>query len=87
MPPSHVAAAQQRCQAWLEAQKSASAVPRVESAIDKFERTVRPDDPPQMPAWDPALAGNQSQSVECAAERFKRLRLAGVDQSQMPPRK
>lgn len=79
MPPPHVAAAQQRCQGWLDAQKSASAVPREEPAIERFKRLVRQDSPAQMPAWDPALAGNsQSQSVERAADRFRRLRLANV---------
>jgi len=80
MPPDNVRAAHARCQQWFDAQKPSSPAPRVESAIDKFKRTIRQDSPPVMPSWQ-APAGNQSQAVERAADRFKRLRLAGVDQS------
>jgi hypothetical protein len=84
LPPMDVHAAAIKIQNYRAAHGAGQPVER---AIDKFKRTVRADDPPKMPPWNSALAGNQSQSVERAAERFRRLRLAGVDQSQMPPRK
>jgi hypothetical protein len=51
--PPHVAAAAKVVDAWVTAQEQAQAraQPSVESAIDRFKRTVREDAPPQMPAW------------------------------------
>jgi len=46
-----------------------------ERAVDKFMRTIRQDSPPVMPSWQ-APAGNQSQPVERAADRYRRQRLA-----------
>jgi hypothetical protein len=81
MPPDNVRVAHARCASWLaEQQKPASpamTAPHI-SAIDRFKQTVRQDDPPEMPAWsrDRALAGNQSQPSERAADKFRRQRLA-----------
>jgi uncharacterized ParB-like nuclease family protein len=76
LPPMDVHAAAIKIQNYRAAHGDGQ--PR-ERAVDKFIRTIRSDSPPQMPAWDPALAGNsQSQPAERAADRFKRLRLANV---------
>jgi hypothetical protein len=55
-PPPDVQEAAAKVQAWLDQQKpAASAVTRApETAIDRFKRTARPDDPPVMPPWSAA---------------------------------
>jgi hypothetical protein len=76
LPSIEVHAAALRIQNHLAAQGAGQ---RVESAIDRFMRTVRQDSPAQMSAYDRALVGNsQPPPGERAADRFKRLRLANV---------
>jgi hypothetical protein len=50
LPPLDVHAHALKVQEHLRAH-GASQPQRVESAIDKFKRTVREDSPPSMPAW------------------------------------
>jgi len=72
LPPIDVHAAALRIKNHLAAQ---GAGPPRERAVDKFMRTIRQDSPPVMPSWQ-APAGNQSQPVERAADRYRRQRLA-----------
>jgi hypothetical protein len=75
LPPIDVHAAALRIQNHLAPRGAGP--PRVESAIDKFKRTVREDTPPMHPNWDPALAGNsQPKPGERAVDKFRRQRLA-----------
>jgi hypothetical protein len=74
LPPMDVHAAALKIESYRAAHGDG---PPRERAIDKFMRTIRSDTPPQMPAWDAALAGNpQPQPGERAADRFRRQRLA-----------
>ena len=58
LPPLDVHAAALQIESYRAAQGAGQ---QVERAVDRFKRMVRQDTPPEMPAWDPALARSQSQ--------------------------
>jgi hypothetical protein len=81
-PPPDVQEAARKVQAWVDRPKpepQSQPQPQL-NATERFKATVRADDPPLMPAWDRALAGNsQPQPGERAGERFLRQRLDRPD--------
>lgn len=87
-PPENVRLAAAIVDKWVREQEQAQPRPEpvcvVETAIAKFTRTIRPDDPPQMPPWSAAtvVPGLDLR----AADRFMQQRRDRSDKpAPMPP--